>query len=805
MIEQKLFQFRLYSHPTKTLFSHLEEVGKKSKDILLQKNLNVGDYVNIEILSNIIYLIGATHDFGKASKYFQEYLLEKDLTKKRKLKSCKETRHGLLSSIFTYHIIKTYLRNISKDNDEYYSFLPIISFFIVKRHHGDLANSVKEINEIHEILNDKNLISIINSQIYSIDENEIQNILDKLFGYNIYIFSDFKKNYHAIVEEIDREFIKLLKIQKNKILFYYFLTLLLYSILIDSDKTDAIGTSTILREKIPIRLAEQYKINKFNKNLNFIDNIRTEIYDEVNQKIENLDVQDKIYLLNVPTGTGKTITSFSFAVNLKNKIQSEKGYNPRIIYSLPFLSIIDQNYSVIEDIINTEYGNPPSNILLKHHHLSEISYKISEDEYEPDKSLFLIEGWNSEVIVTSFIQLFHGIISNKNRLLRKFHNITNSIVILDEIQTIPHKYWKLLNESLYFFSKYFNTYFIIVTATAPLIFDSNKNEIKNLLDDNEKYYSQLNRVKLNLNLEKEVNFDDFKNIVLTDILAREDKSFLIVLNTINSSKELFNFIKENTNNDFNEYYYLSSNIIPFDRLDRIRKIKTSNKRKIIVSTQVIEAGVDIDIEIIYRDFAPLDSINQVAGRCNRNFSFNGQGEVNVYILKDNNSERKYCTYIYEGFLINKTLEILKNIKVVEEKDFFKLINQYFLLVKESSSDQISREILENLYKLEFHETGNFKLIEEDYEKIDIFIEINETAKKIWNEYVKILDIDDPILKKKKFLNIKKSFYDYIISIPKNKANDVLYNERIGYVSLSKLDSKYDVETGYKSEKIPLII
>ena len=803
-MEQKLFQFKLYSHPNKTLVSHLEEVVKKSKDILLQKNLNIGDYVDTEVLSEIIYLIGATHDFGKASKYFQEYLLEKDLTKKRELKSYKETRHGLFSSIFTYYIIKTYLKNIPKDKDEHYSFLPIISFFVVKRHHGNLANSVKEINEIHEILNDKKLISVINSQIYSIDENEIQNILDKLFGCNKYLFSDFKENYLNILREIDREFINLLKIQKNKILFYYFLTLLLYSILIDSDKADAIGSLNILRENIPSRLVDQYKINKFNNNLNFIDKIRTEIYEEVNSKLENLDVQDKIYLLNVPTGTGKTITSFSFAVKLKNKIQTEKGYNPRIIYSLPFLSIIDQNYSVIEDIIVSQFENIRSNILLKHHHLSEISYTTSEEEYESDKSLFLIEGWNSELIITSFIQLFHGLISNKNRLLRKFHNITNSIVILDEIQTIPHKYWKLLNESLYFLSKYFNTYFIIVTATAPLIFDSEKNEINNLIEDSQKYYSQLNRIKLNLYLEKEVNFEDFKNIVLNDIITRDDKSFLIVLNTITSSKELFNFIKKNTNNDCNEYYYLSSNIIPFDRLDRIRKIKTSKKRKIIVSTQVIEAGVDIDIDIIYRDLAPLDSINQVAGRCNRNFSFKSQGEVNVYILKDNN-ERKFCTYIYEGFLINKTLETLKNVKVVEEKDFFKLLNKYFLLVNESSTDQISREILENLYKLEFQETGNFKLIEDDYEKIDIFIEINENAKKIWNEFVKILDIDDPILKRKKFLNIKKSFYDYIISIPKNKANDVLYNERIGYVSLGKINSKYDLETGYKSEKIPLII
>ncbi len=804
-MEQRLSQFKLYSHPHKLLISHLKEVGTLSRNTFLEKRLNIEEYIDIDVLSKIVYLIGATHDIGKASTYFQEYLTEKDPIKKRQLKSRNETRHGLLSSIYTYHITKTYLEQISKDKEDYYSLLPIISFFVVKRHHGNLANSLKEINEIHEILHDQKLTSIITSQINSMDESEIQNTLDEMFGCNVASFSDFKKNYLKIIKDIDREFMKLLKIQKRKLIFYYFLTLLLYSILIDSDKSDAIGASTLIREDISPEIVDNYKKNRFDKNPNLVDSIRTEIYAKVNKNIENLDLENKIYLLNVPTGTGKTITSFSFAIKLKNKIQSEKGWNPRIIYSLPYLSIIDQNYSVIEDIISTEYDIITSNILLKHHHLSELVYKTIEEEYESDLSLFLIEGWNSEIIITSFIQLFHGIISNRNRSLRKFHNIINSIVILDEIQTIPHKYWKLINESLNFISKYYNTYFIIVTATAPLIFDTDRNEIKNLLDNHMKYYDQLNRTRLNLNLEKEVNFEEFKNIVLNDILTRKEKSFLIVLNTISSSKEMFNFLKESTNNDLNEYYYLSSNIIPIDRLNRIRKIKSSNKRKIIVSTQVIEAGVDIDIDIIYRDLAPLDSINQIAGRCNRNFLLSAQGEVNIYLLKDDDNNRKYYSYIYEGFLINKTLEVLKGKEFVEEKDFFKLINKYFLLVKELSSDQISRDILESLYKLEFHETGNFKLIEEDYEKIDIFIEINENAKIIWEKFLEVLDIKDPIIKKKMFLDIKKSFYDYIISIPKNKANDVLFSERIGYVPLNMINNKYNIETGYIPKDSPLII
>ena len=492
-MEQKLSQCELYSHPDKKLVSHLELVGKLSKETFLNKSLSIDEFIDNEILSDIVYYIGVTHDFGKATQYFQDYLFEKDSIKKSKLKARRETKHGLLSSIFTYYATKKYLDLIENKRGEYYSLLPIVSFLVVKRHHGNLNNSLQEINDVHEILNDKKLLFVIDSQINSIDGEEIQKILDTTINNNLISFTDFKRNYDKVLKEIDAEYLKLLKIQKKNLLFFYFLIILLYSILIDSDKNDAIGITPISRETINSNIVDEYKLNRFQNNLTLLDTIKNEIYGEVTRKIEKINLDDKIYLLNVPTGTGKTLTSISFAVKLKNKIISEKKYNPRIIYSLPFLSIIDQNYSTIEEVVSTQYKNIPSNTILKHHHLSEIFYKTFEEEYEADKSVFLIEGWNSEIVITSFIQLFHGIISNKNRSLRKFHNIVNSIVIFDEIQTIPHKYWQSLNESLKFFSKYFNTHFIIVTATAPLIFDSSKNEIKNLVDGYEEYYSQLNR------------------------------------------------------------------------------------------------------------------------------------------------------------------------------------------------------------------------------------------------------------------------------------------------------------------------
>ena len=141
--------------------------------------------------------------------------------------------------------------------------------------------------------------------------------------------------------------------------------------------------------------------------------------------------------------------------------------------------------------------------------------------------------------------------------------------------------------------------------------------LNNLADKNH-YFEQFDRIELNYNPDP-MHIEDFKNHVSRDIEDNGDKDFLIVLNTINSTKELYDHLS--SQNFMNtEYYYLSTNIIPKKRLEKIRDIKKDSKnRKIIVSTQLIEAGVDIDVDIVYRDMATLDSINQVAGRCNRNY------------------------------------------------------------------------------------------------------------------------------------------------------------------------------------------
>ncbi|HOV46050.1 MAG TPA: CRISPR-associated helicase Cas3' [Exilispira sp.] len=794
---KKSYSFKLLSHPDRLLCDHLQNTANLSKEIINNIKINI-DYIEKEVLSTSSFIIGLSHDIGKATYYFQQYITEKDEKRKSLLKNKPETHHGLLSALFTYYLLKKYLETNNIKINNLIDYLPIISFIIVRRHHGDLHNA------LDEVYLDEDQEKIIEEQLKKFDYNEIQEIFnltlkEKIFSLNVKdIIDEVVNNYKSDIFK-NKKIIRDLKNNHNLLL--YFIFQLFYSILLDSDKTDAIFRENNIRKReyIDPNIIDVYKKNKFSQNNNKINNLRNEIYNEVIGKIKEISLNDKIYSLNVPTGTGKTLTSLSFAFKMREKIKSEKGYLPRIIYSLPFLSIIEQNYDLIEKLF--KFSDPKTidtSILLKHHHLSDISYKKGDNEYEIDESEFLIEGWNSEIIVTTFWQFFHTLFSNKNSMIRKFHNLSNSIIILDEIQSIPHNYWKLINESLSFLAEKFNSYIILLTATQPLIF-CEKN-IKELIINKEKYFKEIDRVDLSINLN-EISLEEFKNIIKEDLLKNSNKDFLIVLNTIKSSIDVFKFIKS-LNLKNTELYYLSTNIIPKERLFRINKIRNNNNdkfRKVIVSTQLIEAGVDIDVDVVYRDFATLDSINQVAGRCNRNNLKEMKGKVYVFIIKDRKQEIN--KYIYDPFLISKTKDIFKSItSEIKETNILNLNNMYFLEVRNGMSNDISDENLKYLYNVSFEDIGtSFKLIDEDYDKVDVFIEKDKNAIKIWNKFKEINEIKNRFERKKIFLKIKKDFYDYVISIRKDKTISLNNLSEISYVSMDNLKLYYDKDIGFKED------
>ncbi|MDR1722044.1 MAG: CRISPR-associated helicase Cas3', partial [Methanobrevibacter sp.] len=684
--------------------------------------------------------------------------------------------------------------------------IPALGYLIVIRHHGNLKSVRGSDATTDEIENLKENFEDLEVQV-----EDLKNIKDSSFAdfykkYDIDI-QDFLDNYADLKKKIRKD---LRKLTISKDISNYLILNLLYSGLLDGDKLDASETTLVERKDISKDIVDDFKEKNF-KNHDGINKIREDAYVEVINNIEKFDIDNnKIFSLELPTGCGKTLTAFSTALKLRDRIKNEFNFTPRIIYSLPFLSIIDQNESVIREILE-EANLKGSDFLLKHNYMSDMNYKLSDEleTYDSNSSQLLTEGWYSEIIVTTFIQLFYTLFSKKNKSIRKFHNIANSIILLDEVQSIPYKFWSVINKMLSEISNKFNIWIILMTATQPLIFKENE-EIIPLIDNKEEYFSRFNRVKFNFNFE-EKSFEEFKNQAVKIINENPDKDIMFVLNTIKTSRELYEHIKDNFyHDDFEIDYngivkfenntdliYLSTNIIPKHRLNKINHIKESKNRKIIITTQLIEAGVDISVDIIYRDLAPLDSIIQTAGRCNRNYS-DVLGEVNVINLV-NEKNRSFGSFVYTNRLLQPTKGAVGKRDSIDEKDFNHFGEKYYNLVLEYGSQEKSDILLDILNKLDYDKiSSNFQLLDnKSIPKIDVFVNIDEESNKIWEDFTQLQDIKNSFERKNKFLKIKSKFYNYVVSINnKDFGRTVLFNDWLGFIDDYDVDSKYNIETGF---------
>lgn len=788
---KKLSYSKLKSHPDKLLEDHLENVATLSKF-----SFNSLKFKYNKLFSEISYLIGLSHDFAKSTSFFQDYLLKGQKTE--------FSFHSFLSAIFTYYVVNEFinLKNINFDN------LSIIAYIVVLHHHGNIRN-IPDLMDYHDEKIDSKLI-----------KKQLEDLTGNCELLNFYInknidLTNFFDNFFDICEDISDE---LFEFKYDCNFDNYFYILLFYSILLDADKMDASGSNIIKREVISENIVDNYKLDH-NFDVKGINEIREKAYLEVKDNIEKIDLSNRIFSMNLPTGIGKTLTGVSCAINLKNKIINEYGFNPRIIYSLPFLSVIDQNESIIRNIFN-ENGLNGSNLLLKHNHLAKMSYLDNNlnEVYDIKNSKILIEGWNSEFIITTFIQFFYSLVGNKNSFLRKFHNIANSIILLDEIQSIPYKYWRIINLLLKKLANEFNCWIILMTATQPFIF--HEDEIFSLVDDSEFYFNQFNRVDYNFNLNAML-IEEFGINLIKDIEKNNNKDFLVVLNTIDSSKQVYKLIKDYyENNEFKIYIdddgichvgdklnliYLSTNILPFNRLKKISFIKNSNTQNIIISTQLIEAGIDIDVDIVYRDFAPLDSIIQTAGRCNRE-NKKDKGIVNVVNLVNNN-QKQYSNLIYESLLLTTTKEVIGDISEISEKDFnLKYSKIYFKKISERNfGDEELNSIMKNLRFADI--PLKFKLIENSQNKLDVFICVNEEANQIFNKYKFIVNNLKGFNRQNEFLKIKNKFYQYVISVDEKKFGSTnLFNDEIGVIFKDDLNRKYSLDLGFidEDEEGPMI-
>ncbi|MFZ6750509.1 CRISPR-associated helicase Cas3' [Undibacterium sp. Ren11W] len=396
---------------------------------------------------------------------------------------------------------------------------------------------------------------------------------------------------------------------------------MLFSCLIDADRLDTEAymdaDKTTLRNSWPNLpcLLEQFDCFMHSKTnaaeSTPVNQLRTKILHECRKKA--LDAPG-LFSFTVPTGGGKTLSSLAFA--LEHAKHHDKR---RIIYVIPYTSIIEQT----ADIFRSIFGDA----VIEHHSNAE-----ADPQKENSKSHLACENWDAPVVVTTNVQFFESLFAAKTSRCRKLHNIVDSIVVLDEAQLLPPEFLQPLLDVLNLLTKHYGVTVVLSTATQPALstrdyFDAKNNmrglnNVREIMSDPDALYRALDRVKVTLP-------DDWNNSVSWDALAEDitqKVSVLAIVNRRKDARELWRRMPEGS-------LHLSALMCGEHRSHTIQAIKARLKNGIptrVVSTQLVEAGVDVDFPVVYRALAGLDSLAQAAGRCNREGKL-AMGEVIVFI------------------------------------------------------------------------------------------------------------------------------------------------------------------------------
>ena len=365
-----------------------------------------------------------------------------------------------------------------------------------------------------------------------------------------------------------------------------------------------------------------------------INRMRNEARSQVLQKA---DMAPGFYSLALPTGLGKTLTSVAWALR-----HAKQNDLKRIIIVLPFVNIIDQTAQVLKGMLGEEW-------VLEHHssyNEDEMRARDDEEEYSlvEQRRKLACENWDYPVIVTTTVQFFESLFSNKPSRCRKIHNIAESVVIFDEVQTLPKEVILPTLQMLKDVQSVMRTSFLFCTATQPA-FEKRRgfdgiDAICPLIENPAELYRETRRVKyLLLN---DLAFVDSNTLL--EAVAREKTPALVIFNTKKAVLGFWDCAKDNEL--WERKYHLSTAMCPAHRKEVIENIRADllAERKILVaSTQLVEAGVDFDFPVVFRAMAPLEALIQAAGRCNRENKL-GESGGRVFLFKMQDSGMPDKTY-----------------------------------------------------------------------------------------------------------------------------------------------------------------
>lgn len=395
---------------------------------------------------------------------------------------------------------------------------------------------------------------------------------------------------------------------------YHNLVRMLFSCLVDADSLDTEsfmtpdqaslrGSHTTMEELLS--KLESYLLKlKANAIVSEVNTIRNYVQE---QCIKESQCAKGFYSLTVPTGGGKTLSSVLWALH-----HAVKNHQRRIIIAIPYTSIIVQTASILKSIFG-------ENNVLEHH--SNVDPESIENPELRERLQLATENWDYPIIVTTNVQLFESLFSNKRSNCRKLHNIVNSVIILDEVQTLPLGFYKPIVHTLDSLHRLFGVSVLFTTASQPILtgriegtnssasFDALAS-VHEIIPKDACLHDKLRRVKMDF-FETPSTYDE----IVSELVKHQ--RVLCIVNTRKDAKELFDRLP-------NEglCLHLSRMMCPAHVASTIQRIKDvlkedNNKPVRVIATQLIEAGVDIDFPVVYRQEAGLDSVLQAAGRCNR--------------------------------------------------------------------------------------------------------------------------------------------------------------------------------------------
>ena len=797
---------KYYSHPGKLLKVHLENVVLSSKRFTS---------------SRAAKLVSLFHDIGKVNPNFQQKL--DGLCPKG------YDHHAYLSAyVFFLSLIRnSSIFQIPQGFNRKNYLISLIT--IVAKHHGDLPNMMP--NNGNSILSDYevvNLYAFLDKTDIPLDE--IISELIELLGIKTTEFTSLES---LETQRVRNTFAELVTNKPNeyKVALPFYLEIQsIFSALIKADKSDAGDmVSTIDKEAEDLKSFShiypsilQHYLDDLNSQT-LLNVERTKIrLESINSIKKGLEEGKQIFELTAPTGSGKTLMLLSLA----SEIIKSKGAK-RIIYGLPFLSITEQVESEVLKILKGyEYFVQRIDSKSTNTRFDDIQKELDENPSEKllqelEALEFQDDTFGYPFIITTFVRIFETLLGNKNHELMKLPNFSNCVFLLDEIQSLPPRLYGFFVAYLDKFCKLTGSFAIVSTATQPALRlpDDNK-EAKEFFRDYEQPFKLLslshyeNPVFNRYTVEVQKSTIDIEQLGLQ--VLQEEKSVLVILNTIQDTKDLYNFITENM--DDTNVLLLNTHFTPRDRSLKIylakRKLRQGDK-VVLISTQLIEAGVDIDFPVLYRDFATISSIVQSAGRCNRNGKNAEKGKVVVVRLGTNQGERS--SLIYQGpdkELIQFSRESFYESENCEEKDMLNIQKAFFekicdQLIFGAYGEKLKNNLMEDISQCMYEKVGKFSLIDNNIfgEESLYYVPRNGDDKnfKLLLEYQKnlteSLSHDDKIsiirYHKRKLSNQLKKMSNRIVQIrfKQNQTKPITSSDE-DYNGLCKISSEcYNFRTG----------